>query len=183
MGSATPIGECPGAIQAYAEVGRDVDGFFGPCPSAEQIGQVETLNSREHQLLKAAMRERRKNGKDEQQPMASLFCPPDCYGTPDPDDMEGDGSGNTMYGSGGGDYIRGNGGSDTLHGEGGADFVVTHIGNGEVAKGGNDGYDGVVVWGDNGKDYAYGGSGGNDNCFIDGTDEIDSTCEWNNIDP
>ena len=55
------------------------------------------------------------------------------------------------------------------------------LGNGEVGRGGTSGGDFVIVWGDTGKDYAYGGSGSVDYCYIDGTDEIDSTCEWNNI--
>lgn len=180
--SATPIAACPGAAKAYEAMGRTVTGFFGPCPTADQIaavGEPSTAELRGMRLAVATLGDRKGSSKGKRR--ANLNCPPSCYGTPDPDDIQGDSSGNTMAGAGSGDYLRGGAGQDTVRGEDGADLVFVNTGNLEVGKGGDSSSDSVVVWADTGKDYAYGGNGTNDNCYVDGTDVIDSTCEWNNL--
>lgn len=181
VGSATPIAACPDAASAYAAVGRDVTGFFGPCPDADQIAQVKEPNNIELRGRRLALAELGDRMGGERLRRANLNCPPGCYGTPDPDDIQGDSSGNTIAGAGSGDYLRGGAGQDTVQGEDGADLVFVNTGNLEVGRGGNSSSDSVVVWADTGKDYAYGGKGTDDNCYVDGTDVIDATCEWNNL--
>lgn len=180
VSSATPIDNCPEAAAAYGTVGREVSGFFGPCPTAEQIDDLHPLRSME----KASNRRARAAFRDidvRRARRATLTCPPDCVGTSGNDNMSGDSSANDMRGAGGDDIIQTWAGPDIGRGEGGTDFIQVNVGNGEIARGGDNGSDASVVWGDSGKDYAYGGNGDDDICYVDVTDELDSSCEITNL--
>lgn len=51
VANATPASDCPEAKEAYEAAGHKIGGFFGPCPTAEQLRDIEPVDLDAYALM------------------------------------------------------------------------------------------------------------------------------------